>query len=57
MHEYTVTCNTVVPGSTMTDMPSTKTSRGLLAAAVAVAVVRTLGTEEKNHKRLTSFET
>lgn len=36
----------------MTDVPSTNTSRRLLAAAVAVAVVRTLGTEKKNHKML-----
>lgn len=57
MHECTVTCNTVVPGSTMTDVPSTNTSRRLLAAAVAVAVVRTLETEKKNHKRLIAFET
>lgn len=52
MHKCTFTCNTVVPGSTMTDVPSTNTSRRLLAAAVAVAVVRTFGTEKKNHKML-----
>lgn len=45
MHKCTITCNTVVPGSTMTGTPSTNTSRRLLAGAVAV--VRTLGTGEK----------
>lgn len=55
MHECTVTCNTVVPGSTVTGMPSTNTSTRLLAAAVAV--VQTLGAEKKNHKRLITFET
>lgn len=54
MHSF-VTCNTVVPGSTMTDVPSTKTSRRLLAAAVAV--VRTLGIGKKNHNRLITFKT
>lgn len=45
MHKCTITCNTVVPGSTMTGTPSTNTSRRLLAAAVAV--VRTFGTGKK----------
>lgn len=52
MHKCTITCNTVVPGSTMTDTPSTNTSR-LLAAAVTV--VRTLGIEKKNHEMISAF--
>lgn len=42
------TCNTVVPGSTMTGAPSTNTSSRWLAAAVAVTAHRALNTNMKH---------